>query len=89
MSMVLHYRHEDGRQIEIRGDTAKAEVWLIYPERELIEKAGSMDEGKEKLPEGFELMEATFMPPCPKCSVPAAMSLESGMYVCRECSAEF
>ena len=52
--MVLHYRHEDGRQIEIAGDASKAEVWLIYPERELLEKVGSMDEGKEKLPEGFE-----------------------------------
>ncbi len=87
--MVLHYRHEDGRQIEVSGDGSKAEIWLIYPERELLEKVASMDEGKEKLPEGFELMEAAFTPPCPKCSVPSVMSLDSGMYVCRECSAEF
>ena len=89
MSTVLHYQHEDGRQIEICGDASRAEVWLIYPERELLEKADSMDKGKGKLPEGFELKSATFSPPCPKCSVPSPMCLESGMYVCRECSAEF
>jgi hypothetical protein len=87
--IVLFYRHEDGRQIELNGDASKAEVWLVYPERELLESVESMDAAKEKLPEGFELDEATFMPPCPKCNEPSAMSTLSGMYVCRECDAEF
>ena len=89
MKVVLHYRHTDGRKIEISGNSTKAEVWLIYPARELLSKVGSVDEGKEKLPEGFALEETTFMPPCPKCSEPSPMALDSGMYVCRECSAEF
>ena len=89
MKTVLHYRHEDGRQIEISGDTSSAEVWQIYPHRELLKSVKSMDEGKEELPEGFALDERSFTPPCPKCTVPSAMSPISGMYVCRECETEF
>ncbi len=85
----LLYRHEDGRLIEISGDAARAEVWLIYPHRELLERVDSLDAGKEKLPEGFALDECTFSPPCPKCGVPATMSIESGMYECRDCDNAF
>ena len=87
--IVLFYRHEDGRQVELSGDGSKAELWLVYPHRELLESVDSIDAGKEKLPEGFSLDESVFMPPCPKCNEPSAMSPDTGMYVCRECDAEF
>ena len=87
--IVLHYRHEDGRQIEITGDESAAEVWLLYPHRELLDTVESMDHGKEKLPEGFILDKTTFSPPCPKCTQPSPMSLVSGMYTCPECDTEF
>jgi hypothetical protein len=89
MKIVLHYRHDDGRQIEIAGDSSSAEIWQIYPSRELLKSVSSMDEGKKELPDGFALDDASFTPPCPKCTVPSPMSTTSGMYVCRECETEF
>lgn len=83
--MKMLYRHEDGRLIEISGDNAQGEVWLLYPHRELLETAGSFDEGKEKLPEGFELEASTFAPPCPKCEKPSPLCIETGMYVRKDC----
>ncbi|RMG15838.1 MAG: hypothetical protein D6731_07545 [Planctomycetota bacterium] len=85
----LHYRHEDGRLIEIVGGGAKAEVWLLYPQRELIARKESLEEAKESLPEGFALDESVFAPPCPKCNEPAPMSPASGMFECTDCDAEF
>lgn len=87
--MRLLYRHEDGRLIEISGDTSRAEVWLIYPHRELLERVESMEAGKENLPEGFDLEELAFSPPCPKCGKPASMAMDTGMYLCRECDNPF
>ena len=87
--MTLLYRHSDGRVIEISGDDSRAEVWLIYPHRELIERTKSFEAGKEALPEGFDLDEMVFAPPCPKCNQPSPMSLDTGMYVCRECDNSF
>ena len=63
MKIVLHYRHADGRQIEITGDTSAAEIWQIYPTRELLQSVSSMDEGKEELPDGFALDDTSFTPP--------------------------
>lgn len=89
MKFVILYRHEDGRQIEACGDDSHGEVWLIYPHRELLDSVKSMDEAKEKVPEGFVVDDCLFTPPCPKCSEPSSMSLTSGMYLCRECETEF
>jgi len=89
MAMVLFYRHEDGRMIELKDDGSRVETWLVYPHRELIGKAKSVDEAKEELDDGFELDESVFCPPCPKCQVPSPMSLENGMYVCPDCGASF
>lgn len=89
MKIVLFYRHEDGRMVEIRGDGSRVETWLVYPHRELISKAGSVDEAKEALGAGYDLDEAIFCPPCPKCSEPSPMSLETGMYVCPDCGVGF
>ena len=83
--VTLLYRHEDGRLIELKGSGSKTEVWLIYPHRELLEKADSLDAAKEGLPEGFELDANAFAPPCPHCGDPSPLDLESGMYVCRGC----
>ena len=87
--VYLHYRHEDGRLIEISGSGSKAEVWLVYPHRELLKNADSIDEGKKELPEGFELDETAVAPPCPKCNQPSRMAYETGMYTCEDCDAEF
>jgi hypothetical protein len=81
----LLYRHADGRLIEISGDTSSAEVWQLFPERELLETTDSFDAGKEKLPEGFELDANAFAPPCPKCEKPSPLCLETGMYVLKDC----
>lgn len=89
MKIILHYRHEDGRQIEISGDQSAAELWLIYPHRELLKSVDSMDAGKAELPDGFAHDETHFLPPCPKCTEPSPMSLVTGMYTCGECDAEF
>ena len=87
--MNILYRHEDGRLIEVKGDDSGAEVWLIYPRRELVESKTSLDEAKAVVPEGFELDAAAFAPPCPKCDAISPMNLESGMYNCRECDTVF
>lgn len=87
--MNVLYRHEDGRLIEVKGDDARAEVWLLYPHRELLKTVPSLEAAKAALPEGFTADAAVFCPPCPKCDTPSPMSLESGMYVCRECDTAF
>jgi hypothetical protein len=87
--MNLLYRHADGRLIEVKGDDSRAEVWLLYPHRELLESVPSLEAAKGKLPEGFALDSAVFSPPCPKCDTPSPMSLESGMYLCQECDTAF
>jgi hypothetical protein len=90
---VLLYRPqnstEDLRTIELSGDSSGAELWLIYPHRELIDKVASLEAGKEALPEGFVLDECAFSPPCPKCGEPSPMAPATGMYECRECNATF
>ena len=82
--MKILYRHEDGRLIEISGDSSRAEVWLVYPHRELLETVSTMDAGKEKLPEGFQLDTNAFAPPCPRCEKPSPLDIESGMYRCTD-----
>jgi hypothetical protein len=83
--MKILYRHEDGRLIEVSGDGNRAEVWLLYPHRELLETASSLEDGKEKLPEGFSLDSNAFSPPCPKCEKPAPLDIETGMYLVKDC----
>ena len=87
--IVLFYRHEDGRMVEIRGEGTRYECWLVYPHRELMGKAKSADEAKANLPEGFALDEDVFTPPCPKCNEASPMSLDTGMYVCPDCGIGF
>lgn len=87
--VVLLYRHEDGRVIEVGGDASAAEVWQIYPERVLLKKVDGLDAAKGAMPEGFVLEVGSFSPPCPKCSTSSPMSLRTGMYVCPDCNASF
>jgi hypothetical protein len=87
--VVLLYRHEDGRVIEVTGDASAAEVWQIYPERVLVKKVAGMDAAKQTLPEGFALDAGVFSPPCPKCASASPMCLRTGMYVCPDCNASF
>jgi hypothetical protein len=87
--VVLLYRHDDGRVIEVVGDTSAAEVWQIYPVRTLVKKAGGLDAAKEHVPEGFAVDKAAFSPPCPKCNAASPMCLRTGMYLCPECNASF
>jgi hypothetical protein len=84
-AVKLLYRHADGRLIEISGDSSKAEVWQLYPQRELLETVDSFDAGKESLPEGFEPDANSFTPPCPKCEKPCPLDLETGMYLLKDC----
>ena len=83
--MKLLYRHSDGRLIEISGDNSHAEIWLIYPHRELLEGVDTFDAAKATLPEGFELDPCKFAPPCPTCAKPSPMNLETGMYMREDC----
>lgn len=87
--IVLFYRHEDGRLIEVRGEGARFESWLVYPHREMLGKSKSADEAKAALPEGFAADAGVFAPPCPKCNEISPMSLETGMYVCPDCGVGF
>lgn len=91
MNVVLLYRHEDGRLIELRSKGSKVELWLLLPHRELLTSKDSVDDAKSALPEGFELDAAAFQPPCPECGKASPMSLVTGMYVCPEedCHSEF
>lgn len=89
MKVVLLYRHEDGRVVEVSGDGSSGEVWQLYPTRELVKKAGSLDAAKEHVPAGFAQSAKVFAPPCPKCSAASPMCTRTGMYVCPECSASF
>jgi hypothetical protein len=87
--VVLLYRHEDGRVIEVAGDTSAAEGWQIYPERVLVKKAEGLDKAKDSLPEGFRLDAGAFSPPCPKCNTASPMSQRTGMYICPDCNSSF
>ena len=87
--MKILYRHSDGRLIEVAGDSSKAEVWLLCPQRELLKTEETFEKACNNLPDGFELDGAKFSPPCPKCGSPSAMSLDTGMYVCAECESIF
>ncbi|MCO5165310.1 MAG: hypothetical protein M9894_02945 [Planctomycetes bacterium] len=87
--VVLLYRHQDGRVIEVAGDGSAAEVWQIYPERTLMKKVGGLDAARESIPDGFALDAGAFSPPCPKCNAASPMSLRTGMYVCPDCNASF
>jgi hypothetical protein len=89
VKVVLLYRHEDGRVVEVSGDGSAGEVWQLYPVRELVKKVATLDAAKEHIPAGFKIDHKTFAPPCPKCSAASPMDMRSGMYVCPECSASF
>lgn len=92
MKVVLFYRHEDGRMIELREiSSSRVEAWQIYPVREQLGKVKSMDEAKDEfITDGFALDDQSFSPPCPKCDHPnAPMSLDTGHYTCPECNAIF
>ena len=87
--MKMLYRHSDGRLIEMNGDSSRAELWQLYPQRVLLETCASLEASKDALPAGFELDPCAFTPPCPKCGAASTMSLETGMYECQECGTVF
>ncbi len=90
MKVVLQFRHEDGRVVEVKEvTTTRVEVWQIYPVRELLDKAKTLDAARELVPEGFAPDAIVFSPPCPKCNELSPMTLDTGMYVCRECHTQF